>query len=382
MRPINHHADSSESVFVEVKNKIEDNNPDSEQEITENVYPVSEKTNTNTEPLETVEEVDQPIAKRLRNNEHKDEKEIFNEYSSWKANRRLSKVKIKSTSAGKNWIKISKKNIFSLLRIQLPDFDEEKWMKLRYIKLKHFIASKNWKILKFHMEDSLITNTQRLHIRDLLNFLLQTKFMEHDFFLCERPDKLLNEEEKNHLLREAHDNVATGHFGENKTIKRLREQTYWEDMEKDVIEFIKKCKTCQQEKLKRIRPKLPAVIPEIPTELNEKIVMDIVGPLGETQAGNNYILSIQDVLTKYIIFIPLKEISSESLLAYLLYHYIYIFSAPKHILTDQGASFVSELVQKFENLVKIKHVKTTAFQPQSNKAIERTHGTIKELLKT
>ena len=174
-----------------------------ENKITENVYLVSEKTNPNTEPLDAVEEVDQPIVKRLRNNKHKDVKEIFNEYSSWKANRRPSKIKIKPTAAGKNWIKISKKNIFSLLRIQLPDFDEERWMKLLYIKLKDFIASKNWKILKFHMEDPLITNIQRLRIRDMLNFLLQTKFTEYDFFLCERPDKLVSEEKKNNLLREA-----------------------------------------------------------------------------------------------------------------------------------------------------------------------------------
>ena len=132
----------------------------------------------------------------------------------------------------------------------------------------------------------------------------------------------------------------------------------------------------------RIRPKVEAVIPEIPTEPNERIAMDIVGPLDETQSGNNYILSIQDVLTKYIILIPLKETSNEIILTYLLDHYIYIFSAPKHILTDQGANFVSELVQKFENLFRIKHVKTTAFHPQSNGALERTHGTIKELLKT
>ena len=86
------------------------------------------------------------------------------------------------------------------------------------------------------------------------------------------------------------------------------------------------------------------MIPEIPTEPNLKIAMDIVDPLGETQAGNNYILSIQDVLTKYIILIPLKETPSESKLINLLHHYIYIFSAPKHILTDQGANFVSELI--------------------------------------
>ncbi|XP_033218145.1 uncharacterized protein LOC117173614 [Belonocnema kinseyi] len=78
----------------------------------------------------------------------------------------------------------------------------------------------------------------------------------------------------------------------------------------------------------------------------------------------------------------LWETTSESIFTNLLDHYIYIFSSPKHILTDQGANFVSELVQKFKNLFRIKHIKTTAFHQQSNGALERTPGTIKDLLKT
>lgn len=73
--------------------------------------------------------------------------------------------------------------------------------------------------------------------------------------------------------------------------------------------------------------------------------------------------------TKYILLILLKESG----------HYIYIFSVHKHILTDQSANFISELVQKIENLfrINIKHIRTTTFHPQSNGALERTHGTIK-----
>ena len=189
------------------------------------------------------------------------------------------------------------------------------------IKVKDFTRYKIWSMFKFHIEDPLITVTEQVRIGDMLNFLLQIKFKEHTFFLFKRPDKQLTEGEKLNLLREAHGNVATGHFGENKTIKRLREQTSWKNMEKDAIGFVKKCKVCQQEKLTRIRPKVEAVIPEMPTQPNDKIAMDIVGPLPETMSGNKYILSIQDVLTKYIILVALRETTSESILTNLLDHY-------------------------------------------------------------
>ena len=65
-----------------------------------------------------------------------------------------------------------------------------------------------------------------------------------------------------------------------------------------------------------------AVIPEMSTQPSDKIAMDIVGPLPETMSGNKYILSIQDVLKKYIIFVALKEITNQSILTNLLDHYI------------------------------------------------------------
>ena len=98
---------------------------------------------------------------------------IFEEYCTWKSNRAPPKIKFKPTTYGKNWTKISKKNILSVLRIQVPDFNEETWIKLLYIKLKEFTFNKNWKILKFHLEDPSIKHTEKVRITDMLDFLLQ-----------------------------------------------------------------------------------------------------------------------------------------------------------------------------------------------------------------
>ena len=64
--------------------------------------------------------------------------------------------------------------------------------------------------------------------------------------------------------------------------------------------------------------------------------MDIFGPLTKTEKGNQFILSIQDQLTKYLILTPLKDQQANSIINSLLEHYSYIFSTPKTILTDQG----------------------------------------------
>ena len=153
-------------------------------------------------------------------------------------------------------------------------------------------------------------------------------------------------------------------------------------MEQEIIHYIKRCPVCQLQKTVRIKRQCEAIIPDTPVNPNDKIAMDIFGPLPVTLSGNEYILSIQDMLTKYLTLIPLKNIASENIIEGLFDYYIYLFGAPRNILTDQGQNFVSDLIQNFENMFRIKHIKTTAYHPQSNGALERAHSTIKNLLKT
>ena len=39
-------------------------------------------------------------------------------------------------------------------------------------------------------------------------------------------------------------------------------------------------------------------------------------------------------------------------------------------------------MEKFEEAFKIKHIKTTSFHPQSNGSLERTHATVKDMIRT
>lgn len=110
--------------------------------------------------------------------------------------------------------------------------------------------------------------------------------------------------------------------------------------------------------------------------------MDLLGPLKKTKKGNQYILSIHDELTKYLILVPLKTQQTETIWNALLNHYIYIFSPPKKILTDRGQNFISSLMQQYEDAFKIKHIKTTSFHPQSNGSLERTHAVVTDMLKS
>ncbi|CAD1481066.1 unnamed protein product, partial [Heterotrigona itama] len=96
----------------------------------------------------------------------------------------------------------------------------------------------------------------------------------------------------------------------------------------------------------------------------------IYGQLQMTSKGNQYVLSIQNVLTKYLILVPFPNQQAQTKIEKLADHYIYVFSTPKTILIDQGLNFVSKLMMEFEETFKIKHINTTSFHPQGNGSLE------------
>ena len=57
------------------------------------------------------------------------------------------------------------------------------------------------------------------------------------------------------------------------------------------------------------------------------------------------------------------------------------FGAPKAILTDQGSNFMSQLFRSVAKRFCISQIRTTAFHPQSNGSIERSHHVLTEYLK-
>lgn len=61
--------------------------------------------------------------------------------------------------------------------------------------------------------------------------------------------------------------------------------------------------------------------------------------------------------------------------------FICIYGAPKALLTDQPPTFFTSLMKAIASYFKIKQYRTTAYHPQSNGSIERSHHVLTEYLK-
>lgn len=65
-------------------------------------------------------------------------------------------------------------------------------------------------------------------------------------------------------------------------------------MENGVIKFVKKCPVYQLQNTNKIKMRADANITDTQVDTNDKIAMDIFGPLPMTTSGNAYVLSVQD----------------------------------------------------------------------------------------
>ena len=192
--------------------------------------------------------------------------------------------------------------------------------------------------------------------------------------------RIYTEEEKRQIMYEYHDAPTGGHQGVERTINRIRLNHNWPGITKDVEKYISKCESCQRNKLSR-RNKAPLIITDTPTKPFEKCALDIVGPLTETTNGNKYLLTFQDNLTKFSKAIPIANQEANTISKEFVTKIVLEYGLPDKILTDQGTNFMSEIFKNTCKLLKIEKIKTTAYHPESNGALERSHRTLAEYLR-
>lgn len=152
-------------------------------------------------------------------------------------------------------------------------------------------------------------------------------------------------------------------------------------MKRDIQDYISKRRICQLQKLVRQKTHQSMVITDTPSRALDKVALDLLGPFKRTPFGNSYILTMQDLLTKYSVYAPLPNASAASTAKAFINYFICRFGCPKGILTDQGSNFIGLLMKTITRKFRIMQFRTTAFHPQSNGSLERSHHVLVEYLK-
>ncbi|PNF18074.1 hypothetical protein B7P43_G03322 [Cryptotermes secundus] len=192
---------------------------------------------------------------------------------------------------------------------------------------------------------------------------------------------IVSQEDKARILREMHENPTGGHLGMNRTYERIKLFVTWPGMKQEIEDYVRCCEICQKNKITQNKTKMPLQITTTPDVVWEKCSLDIVGPLTLTAEGNKYLLTFQDELSKFTLAVPIQQQDAGTVAKAFVEEVVLKFGIPQVLLTDQGSNFLSELFANMCKLLKIKRIKTTAYHPQSNGALERTHRVLVEYLR-
>ena len=171
----------------------------------------------------------------------------------------------------------------------------------------------------------------------------------------------------------------SGHLGVHKTLEKVKERFFWPGYEQDIREAVKKCEACQ-------RRNTPVPVPQAPlgTIKSEypfqRLSWDIMGPLPATSCGNKYILVVTDLFSKWVEAFPLAVTDSITLARILTDEVICRYGVPESLHSDQGANFVSEVMQSLCAQLGIKRTQTSAYHPEGNGQVERFNRTLEAML--
>ena len=156
---------------------------------------------------------------------------------------------------------------------------------------------------------------------------------------------------------------------------------FWPGVCGDVTRFCKSCDICQRTVQKGRVAKVPlGRLPLIDTPF-KRVAVDILGPI-EPRSNNRsrYILTMMDYATRYPEAIALPTIETECVAEALVEMFSRV-GVPDEMLTDCGPQFTSEIMKEVARLLSLQQLTTSAFHAQCNGLVERSHATLKQMLR-
>ena len=174
------------------------------------------------------------------------------------------------------------------------------------------------------------------------------------------------ENEREDILKHEH---SKGHFGSDAILNALkRKGIYWLTLRKDADELIKACIPCQRHNIstKGYNPLRP-VLATLP---GDSWGIDLAGPFTTSTKGNNYLLVMIDIATKYYVLKAIPDKTALTVATEVL-KVICTFGPMRKLQSDKGTEFVNSLMTVIKENLGFEHALISQFHPRSNGASER-----------
>ena len=108
--------------------------------------------------------------------------------------------------------------------------------------------------------------------------------------------------------------------------------------------------------------------------------MDITGPHPRSRNGNEYILTVVDLFSKWAEAFPIRHHTAPIVAKKLVDNIFVRFGVPMRLLSDQGPEFESTLMAELCRLLAIEKIRSSPYKPSTNGVCERFHRTLNSMI--
>ncbi|GKA12364.1 reverse transcriptase domain-containing protein [Tanacetum coccineum] len=170
-------------------------------------------------------------------------------------------------------------------------------------------------------------------------------------------------------MHESHKSKYSIYLGSDKMYQDMKKLYWWPNMKDDIATYVSKCLTCAKVKAEHQRSSGLLVQPEIPQWKWDNITMDFVMKLPKSSQGYDTIWVIVDRLTKFVIFVPMRETGPMEKLARM-----YL----KEVFTRHGihVSIIYDRDSRYVGPLKVlEKVRTISYKLELPQELSRVHNT-------
>lgn len=191
---------------------------------------------------------------------------------------------------------------------------------------------------------------------------------------------LLPQTYREEVIKAAHMDFVMGHASANKTSERILMRYWWPGAQNQVQNYVKRCLRCQEISGKKTMP-VPWQSLPITASFNDRIHVDLFGPLRTDQQGKKYVMVMTDAFSKWVRLATIPNKEAETVAAAFFENWIVPHSCPHLLISDNGREFCNQILDALTTKFKIKRGTTTSGHPEANAHVETFNKTMKRYLK-
>ena len=171
----------------------------------------------------------------------------------------------------------------------------------------------------------------------------------------------------------------TNHAAMDRAMVEAERLIYHPELSQYMKKVIKACENCLRVKGRvKQSPLLHVPVAYTPFEV---VAMDFIGPLPKGQLSSTYVLVIVDQLTRYLIAVPTRDRTAETVVKVLQEKLFTTFNVPRVILSDNAREFVGDVMTQMASHYKIRLTNSTPYHPHGNGMAERSVRKVLEAIK-